>query len=69
MLAVLFGWEKFHYYAYRQLVVVESDHKPLEAIFRKYLSSAPPCIAMMMLRKQRYYAQNQVCPWKGHSCR
>ena len=33
MLAVLFGLEKFHYYAYRGLVVVESHHKPLEAIW------------------------------------
>lgn len=42
MLAVLFGLEKFHYYAYGRPVVVESDHKPLEAIFKKYLSNAPP---------------------------
>jgi len=33
MLAVLFGLEIFHYYAYGRPVVVESDHKPLEAIF------------------------------------
>ena len=41
MLAVLFGLEKFHYYAYGRHVI-ESDHKPLEAIFKKHLSSAPP---------------------------
>ena len=53
MLAVLFGLEKFRY-AYDRLVVVESDHKPLAAIFKKYLASAPPCIARMMLRILKY---------------
>ena len=64
MLAVLFGLKKFHYYAYDWPVVVESDHKPLEAIFRKHLSSAPPCIARMMLRIQKYDAQIKYVPGK-----
>ena len=64
MLAVLSGLEKFHYYAYGQPVVVESDHKPLEAIFKKYLSSAPPHIARMMLRIQKYDAQIKFVPGK-----
>ena len=64
MLAVLFGLEKFHYYAYGQPVVVESDHKPLEAIFKKHLSSAPPRIATMMLRIQKYDAQSKYDPGK-----
>jgi len=64
MLAVLFGLEKFHYYAHGRPVVVESDHKPLEAIFRKHLSSAPPRIARMMLRIQKYDAQIKYVPGK-----
>ena len=64
MLAVLFGLEKFHYYAYGRHVVVESDHKPLEAIFKKHLSSAPPRIARMMLRIQKYDAQIKYVPGK-----
>ena len=64
MLAVLFGLEKFHYYAYGRPVVVESDHKPFEAIFRKHLSSAPPRIARMMLRIQKYDAQIKYVPGK-----
>lgn len=35
MLAVLYGREKCHYYAYGRPIVVGSDHKTLEAIFRK----------------------------------
>ena len=64
MLAVLFGLEKFHYYAYGRPVVVESDHKPLEAIFKKHPSSAPPRIARMMLRIQKYNAQIKYVPGK-----
>ena len=64
MLAVLFGLEKFHYYAYGRPVVVESDHKPLEAIFKKHLSSAPPRIARMMLRIQKYDVQIKYVPGK-----
>ena len=63
MLAVLFGLEKFHY-AYVRPVVVESDHKPLAAIFKKYLASAPPCIARMMLHIQKYDAQIKYIPGK-----
>ena len=62
MLAVLFGLEKFHYYAYGRPVVVESDHKPLEAIFKKHLASSPPRIARMMLRIQKYDAQIKYVP-------
>ncbi|KAK3712645.1 hypothetical protein QZH41_002105, partial [Actinostola sp. cb2023] len=54
MLAVVHGLEKFHYYAYGRPVIVETDHKPLEAIFKKYLASSPPRIARMMLRIQKY---------------
>jgi len=64
MFAVLFGLEKFHYYAYGRPVVVESDHKPLEAIFKKYLSSAPPRIARMMLPIQKYDTQIKYVPGK-----
>ncbi|CAB4040491.1 Hypothetical predicted protein [Paramuricea clavata] len=40
MLAVLFGFEKFHYYVYGRPVVIHTDHKPLEAIFKKDLANA-----------------------------
>ena len=64
MLAVLFGLEKSHYYAYGRHVVVESDCKPLEAIFKKHLSSAPPSIARMMLCIQKYDAEIKYAPGK-----
>ena len=57
MLAVVHGLEKFHYYVYGRGVTVETDHKPLEAIFKKHLTTAPLRIARMMLRVQKYDAE------------
>ena len=54
MLAVVFGVEHFHYYIYGRPVTVESDHKPLEAIIKKPLSSAPPRLQRMLLRLMKY---------------
>ena len=34
MLPVVHGLEKFHYYVYGRRITVETDHKPLEAIFK-----------------------------------
>ena len=67
MLVVVHGLEKFHYYAYGREVTIETDHKPLEAIFKKHLSTAPPRIARMMLRVQKYdveikYVQGKKIP-------
>ena len=64
MLAVLFGLEKFHYYAYVRPVVIESNHKPLAAIFKRYLADAPPRIARMLLHIQKYNAQIKYVPGK-----
>ena len=62
MLAIVHGLEKFHYYAYGRHVTVETDHKPLEAIFKKHLSSSPPRIARMMLRIQKYDVEIKYAP-------
>ena len=64
MLSIVYGLEKFHYYAYGRHVTVETDHKPLEAIFKKHLSSAPPRIARMMLRIQKYDVEIKYVPGK-----
>jgi len=48
MLGVVFGLERFHHYVYGRHVVIETDHKPLESIFQKHLSSAPPRLARMV---------------------
>ena len=54
MLAIVFGTNKFHQYIYGKQVSVETDHKPLESLFKKPLSKAPQRIQRMMLRVQHY---------------
>lgn len=54
LLAIVFGTEKFEQYTYGRKVLVESDHKPLEAITKKSLVCAPKRLQRMLLRLQRY---------------
>ena len=41
MLAVVFGYARFHTYVYGKHFPIESDHKPLEMIHLKNLAAAP----------------------------
>ncbi|XP_048004084.1 uncharacterized protein K02A2.6-like [Leguminivora glycinivorella] len=53
MLAILFACEKFRQYIYgKKNVVVETDHKPLESLFKKPLESVPVRLQRMLLRLQ-----------------
>jgi transposase InsO family protein len=54
MLAICFGCERFHSFVYGREVFVESDHKPLEAIFKKPLDKVPMRLQRMLLRVQAY---------------
>lgn len=65
MSAVVHGWEEFHYCTYGHHVVVESDHKPLEAICKKPLCNAAPRTALMMLRIQTYDVEITYVLGKG----
>ena len=53
-MAIVFVTEKFETYLYGRKVLVESDDKPLEAIFKKSLPGAPKRLQCMLLRLQRY---------------
>ena len=51
LLAIVFSCDRFEAYVYgRELVNIESDHKPLEPIFLKSLDSAPKRLQRMLLR-------------------
>ena len=39
LLAIVWGAEKFHTYVYGRRIIVETDHKPLEPIFKKPLNA------------------------------
>ena len=58
LLAIVFACEKFDQYVYgRDKLHVQSDHKPLEVIFKRQLVTAPKRLQRMLLRLQRYSLQ------------
>ena len=53
-LAVVYASEKFNQFVYRRKFLVESDHKPLQSIFKRDINKAPPQIQRLLLRLQKY---------------
>ena len=53
-LAIVFACKRFDQYAAGRPVVVESDHKPLEEIFKKPITTAPLRLQRMRMSLQRY---------------
>ena len=64
MLAIVFALERFHHYCYGREVTIESDHKPLESITKKKLTTAPPRLMRMLLRIQKYDFKVKYVPGK-----
>ena len=53
-LAIVFACTRFDQYLYAQTFNIETDHKPLVAIFSKALNDCPPRIQRLRLKLQRY---------------
>lgn len=53
-LAIVFAAERFEQFIYGRPVKVDTDHKPLETIFKKNLNSAPRRLQRMLLRLQKF---------------
>ena len=49
---------------YGRRVVVETDHKPLESIFKKPLNDAPPRLQRMLLKLTKYDLDVRYVPGK-----
>jgi len=64
LLAIVFACEKFHFYVYGRDVTVQSDHRPLESIFKKSLHQTTPRLQRMLLRLLRYRLTVQYTPGK-----
>lgn len=54
---MIYGLEKFLQYTFGLLVIVHSDHKPLESFVKKSLFKAPKRLQRMLLRMQKYDVQ------------
>ncbi|XP_058827479.1 uncharacterized protein K02A2.6-like [Topomyia yanbarensis] len=52
--AIRFACSKFHQYIYGKKLTIETDHKPLESIFRKPLDRAPPRLRRIRLEVAQY---------------
>ena len=66
-LAVTYGLEKFEYYLLGRSVTVETDHSPLEQIFKKNINEAPSRLQRLLLRCLRFdihvqYKQGRSIP-------
>lgn len=53
-LAIKFGCEKFHEYVWGKEILIESDHKPLENIFKKPLHLSPARLQRMRVSLLTY---------------
>ena len=65
LLAIVYGCTKFHQHVYGKKVRVETEHKPLEPLFKKPLFQAPHRLQRMMLRLQRYDLLVEYKPGKN----
>ena len=64
LLTICFACNKFHQYVFGKTVNVQTDHRPLEAIFRKPLGNASPRLQRMLLKLQRYDLEVKYVPGK-----
>ena len=53
-LAVMFGLEKFKYYLLGRHTLVETDHSPLEQIFKKNIAEAQARLQILLLRCMKF---------------
>ena len=67
-LAICYACHKFHKYIFGKEVYVQTDHRPLGAVFKKSLGKASPRLQRMPLRLQRYQLkmQGDVRAWQVH---
>ena len=53
-LGVVWGLEKFRYFLYGKQCTVHTEHKPLESIFKKKLTTCPARLQRFVLRALKY---------------
>jgi hypothetical protein len=64
MLAIVAGCKRFHQFIWGQHCLVETDHKPLEAIFNKPMSDVSPRLLRMLMKLQNLDLTVQYKPGK-----
>lgn len=64
LLAACWSLEKLNHYVYGKKVVLETDHKPLESIWKKSIASASPRLQRLLLRMAKYDVEIKYIPGK-----
>ena len=54
LLAACWSLERFNLYVFGKQVVIETDHKPLECIWKKSIPSASPRLQRLLLKMAKY---------------
>lgn len=54
LLAICFGLDRFYQFIFGKKVIVETDHQPLLAIFKKPLNKTPARLQRMLMQIQKY---------------
>ena len=54
LLSLVFAAERFHHYIAGSRVEAQTDHKPLESLWKKSISSCPPRLQRLLLRLSQY---------------
>lgn len=62
MLAIAYGCQRFHQYLFGKSFVVERDHKPVEAIFKKPLNKCHLRLQRLIINLQNYDLTVQYKP-------
>ncbi|PFX30005.1 Retrovirus-related Pol polyprotein [Stylophora pistillata] len=66
-LGMVFAVERLHNYVYGEPVRVQTDHKPLETIWKKSIATASPRLQRLLLRLARYEIQIEYICGKDNS--
>ena len=54
-LAIVFALERLNHYTFDRTVTVQSDHQPLQSIWKKSIVSASPRLQRLLLRLAHYH--------------
>ena len=54
LLAIVFTLKRLNHYTFRRTIVVQSDHQPLQSIWKKSIVSASPRLQRLLLRLAHY---------------
>ena len=67
LLGLVFGMERLHNYVYGEPIRVQTDHKPLETIWKKGIAAASPRLQRLLLRLARYEIQVEYISGKENA--